>query len=189
LNGDTESIDNDGNVTPESLGNYVERKIMKLPDNKRRQRPITRAEGSGNIILASYPELMPKKIEDILASMLKLLREGKAQEFNKMRQQYSRILSKPVFSMENLHRAHIAGANLSNANLNKVDLSEADLEGADLSNANLVKADLEGANLSNTNCSDAVFEAAILTNANLTNANLTNANLFKANLYHAKIFS
>ena len=97
LNGDTESIDNDGNVTPESLGNYVERKIMKLPDNNRRQRPITRAEGSGNIILASYPKLKPLKIEDTLASMLTLLREGNVQEFNKMREANSAIIPEPGF--------------------------------------------------------------------------------------------
>jgi len=88
LKGNTKSIDTDGNVTPESLVNYAYGEIMN-PDNKvptkYRQSPkITRAEGSGNIILASYPKLRPKKIEDTLTSMLKLLREGNVQEFNKM---------------------------------------------------------------------------------------------------------
>ncbi|MGC1932213.1 MAG: tetratricopeptide repeat protein, partial [Candidatus Nitrosopolaris sp.] len=190
LKGDTESIDSEGNVTPQSLGKYVYRAIMSLPLDKRpRQTPITRAEESGNIILASYPKLKPKKIEDTLASMLMLLREGKVQEFNKMREENLAILPMLDFSMENLHGAHIAGANLSNANLKRIDLSKADLEGANLTNANLYRADLEGANLSNTNCSNAVLETANLTNANLTKANLTNANLTKANLYHANIFS
>ncbi|MFZ0512960.1 MAG: tetratricopeptide repeat protein, partial [Candidatus Nitrosopolaris sp.] len=186
LKGDTESIDSEGNVTPQSLGKYVYRAIMSLPLDKRpRQTPITRAEESGNIILASYPKLKPKKIEDTLASMLMLLREGKVQEFNKMREENLAILPMLDFSMENLHGAHIAGANLSNANLKRIDLSKADLEGANLTNANLYRADLEGANLSNTNCSNTVLETANLTNANLTKANLTNANLTKANLYHA----
>ena len=121
------------------------------------------AEESGNIILASYPDLKPKKIEDTLASMLKLLREGNVQEFNKMREENSAILPMPDFSMANLHGAHIAGANLSNANLKRIDLSEADLEGANLSHANLFKADLEGANLSKSDCNNAILEAAPIT--------------------------
>jgi hypothetical protein len=55
LKGNTESIDSEGNVTPQSLGKYVYRAIMSLPLDKRpRQTPITRAEESGNIVLASY---------------------------------------------------------------------------------------------------------------------------------------
>jgi hypothetical protein len=106
--------------------------------------------------------------------MLKLLREGNVQEFNKMRESNSAILAEPVFSMEKLDGAHIAGANLSNANLNKVDLSGADLEGANLSNTNLFRANLEATNLSKTNCSNAVLKNS-------------HANLSKANLSHAKI--
>jgi hypothetical protein len=53
---------------------------MSLPLDKRpRQRPITRAEGSTNIILASYHKLKPLKIEDTFTLMLKLLREGNVQ--------------------------------------------------------------------------------------------------------------
>jgi uncharacterized caspase-like protein len=39
LRGNTESIDSDGNVTPQSLGNYVYRKIISLPsaDDKNRR--------------------------------------------------------------------------------------------------------------------------------------------------------
>jgi len=54
-----ESIDSEGNVTPQSLGNYVIRAIMSLPPDERpRQRPIIKAEESGNVILASYPKLI-----------------------------------------------------------------------------------------------------------------------------------
>lgn len=60
LRGNTESIDSDGNVTPQSLGNYVYRKIMSLPSDERpKLRPILRTEESANVILASYPELKP----------------------------------------------------------------------------------------------------------------------------------
>jgi tetratricopeptide (TPR) repeat protein len=58
LKGNTESIDSEGNVTPQSLGNYIIRSIMRLPlDERPRQRPMIKAEESGNVILASYPEL------------------------------------------------------------------------------------------------------------------------------------
>jgi tetratricopeptide (TPR) repeat protein len=187
---DNDSVDNEGHVTAQLLGDYVYRAIKRLPPNERpHQDPIIITEGSTNIILASYPKLKPLKIENTLASMLKLLREGNVQEFNKMRETNSAILPEPDFSEKNLHGARIAGANLSNANLNRVDFSEADLEGANLTNANFYRAHLDGANLSNTNCTNAVFEAANLSNANLTKANLSNANLTKANLYRAKIFS
>jgi hypothetical protein len=60
LRGNTESVDNEGNVTPQSLGKYVYRAIMSLPADKRpRQKPITRAEESGDVILASHPEIRP----------------------------------------------------------------------------------------------------------------------------------
>ena len=60
LRGNTESIDNDGNVTPQSLGNYVYRKIMSRPSDERpKQRPMIKAEESANVILASYSQLKP----------------------------------------------------------------------------------------------------------------------------------
>ena len=40
LRGDAESIDSEGNATPQSLGNYVIRAIMSLPSDERpKQRP------------------------------------------------------------------------------------------------------------------------------------------------------
>jgi hypothetical protein len=58
LKGNTESIDSEGNVTPQSLGNYITRAIMSLPSDERpKQRPMLKTEESGNVILASYPDL------------------------------------------------------------------------------------------------------------------------------------
>ena len=74
--------------------------------------------------------------------MLKLLREGNVEEFNRMREQNPTVSLD--FSRENLHGVHIAGANLSSANLNRTNFTQADLEGANLHNANVFKADLEG---------------------------------------------
>jgi negative regulator of replication initiation len=71
-----------------ACGSYVYRAIMSLPADKRpKQTAITKAEESGNVILAYYPELKTSKIEDTLKSMLNLLREDKVQEFNIMREQ------------------------------------------------------------------------------------------------------
>jgi hypothetical protein len=149
---------------------------MSLPADKRpKQTAITKAEESGNVILAYYPELKTSKIEDTLKSMLNLLREDKVQEFNIMREQNPAVSLD--FARENLHGVHIAGANLSSAYLNRIDFTRADLEGADLHKANLSKAVLEAANLSNAN----------LTKANLSNANLTKANLSYANSYSADL--
>jgi uncharacterized caspase-like protein len=60
LRGNRESIDSEGNVTPQSLGNYVFRAIMSLPLHERpKQRPMLKTETSGTVILASYHELKP----------------------------------------------------------------------------------------------------------------------------------
>jgi len=60
LRGNMESIDSEGNVTPQSLGNYVIRAIMSLPlDERPKQRPMLKTEESGNVVLASYPKLIP----------------------------------------------------------------------------------------------------------------------------------
>ena len=188
LKGNAESVDSEGNVTPQSLGSYVYRAIMSLPADKRpKQTPITKAEESGNVILAYHPELKPVKVEDTLASMLQLLRESKVEEFNRMREQNPTVSLD--FSRENLYGVHIAGANLSSANLNRTDFTRADLEGANLSSANLFKAALEGANLYKANFSKAVLEAANLSNANLSRTNLSNANLSRANLSSANVYS
>jgi hypothetical protein len=51
-----QSADDNGNVTPESLSNYVFDKIMSL-DPPPKQKPIKKLETSGLIILAQHPEL------------------------------------------------------------------------------------------------------------------------------------
>jgi tetratricopeptide (TPR) repeat protein len=62
---DNESIDSEGNVTPQSLSNYVYIAIKRLPSYERpHQDPVIITEGSAKIILASYPKLKPLKIED-----------------------------------------------------------------------------------------------------------------------------
>jgi hypothetical protein len=58
LRGNDKSVDVNGNITPYSLGSYIYRAILNLPAKKRpKQKPITKVEASGDIILASYPNL------------------------------------------------------------------------------------------------------------------------------------
>ena len=62
LRGTEKSVDSDGNITPYSLGNFIYRSILNLPAVKRpKQKPITKVEASGDIILASYPNLSRSK--------------------------------------------------------------------------------------------------------------------------------
>jgi hypothetical protein len=62
LRGTEKSVDSDGNITPYSLGNFIYRSILNLPARKRpKQKPITKVEASGDIILASYPNLSKSK--------------------------------------------------------------------------------------------------------------------------------
>jgi hypothetical protein len=52
------SVDRDGNVTPYSLGVYIYKAILNLPSKRRpEQTPTIKADASGDVILASYPDL------------------------------------------------------------------------------------------------------------------------------------
>jgi tetratricopeptide (TPR) repeat protein len=60
--GTKKAVDEEGNVTPDSLGKYVYREIINLPKEKRpKQKPIRKVEAGGDIILAQYPELTKKE--------------------------------------------------------------------------------------------------------------------------------
>ena len=182
-----QSVDQEGNVTPETLGKYVYKKIVDLPREKKPiQRPITKVEAAGNIVLVHYPEYNRREREIILASMKGLLYNSNVEEFNRMHQQNPDV---PLdLSRINLYRKHLQYANFSNANLFRANLSEADLEGSDLSNTNLFKADLEGTNLLKASLKTAILGEANLHKANLVKADLSNANLVKADLSNANLF-
>jgi len=55
-----ESIDNEGNVTPESLGNYI---YDKVTESSIKQKPIIKTETSGKIILAIHPNLVKRQTD------------------------------------------------------------------------------------------------------------------------------
>ena len=57
LRGNEKAVDNSGCITPDSLGKYVYNTMMSLPIEKRpHQKPVKKAEESGDIILAYYPQ-------------------------------------------------------------------------------------------------------------------------------------
>jgi len=71
--GDGKSVDENGNVTPEKLSNYVIDKLDNLPDNERpKQRPIRKIEASGDIILAEYPNLRQQAEESKIQKLQEL---------------------------------------------------------------------------------------------------------------------
>lgn len=71
-----QAVDNDGNITPDSLGKYAYDKIMSLPPKERpMQRPIRKRQQSGEIILASYPQSLKSKEEYRYKSSLNILNE------------------------------------------------------------------------------------------------------------------
>jgi len=71
LRGNIESVDSEGNVTPQSLGKYVYKAIMSLPADKRpKKKPMTRAEESGDVILASHPEIKSDTKKSVIPAVL-----------------------------------------------------------------------------------------------------------------------
>ena len=60
------SVDNEGRVTPQSLSKYVYDEIIQKPV---KQTPVLKTEQSGDVYLASYPELRKKTIETISAPL------------------------------------------------------------------------------------------------------------------------
>jgi uncharacterized caspase-like protein len=62
---DREALDNQGNVTVDTLSKYVYQKIMSLPRERRpKQKPLRKVESSGDIILIEKTEL--KNVESSL---------------------------------------------------------------------------------------------------------------------------
>jgi len=109
-------------------------------------------------------EIMEKKIQEILKTHLKWLRDEEGGE-----------------------RANLGGADLRSANLGGADLRSANLRSANLGDANLYGANLGGANLGGANLGGADLRSANLRSADLRSANLRSANLYGATLYGANL--
>ncbi|MCB0352475.1 MAG: pentapeptide repeat-containing protein [Bdellovibrionales bacterium] len=132
-------------------------------------------------------ERAPQNDHVVIANRcLHLLREGKIEEFNKLR---------PANALD-FSRQDLSGLDLRKADLRNVDLSRADLSGSDLSGALLQHAILDFADLSHTVLNDAKLFRASLQHANLEQvreaeraefqeANLRDASLKEGNFSYA----
>jgi tetratricopeptide (TPR) repeat protein len=62
LKGHKEDVNDDGYVTPETIGKFIHRKIVSLPlDRRPKQTPLSKREASGEIVLAEYSHLRKKE--------------------------------------------------------------------------------------------------------------------------------
>lgn len=90
LKGSKESIDSKGNVTPDTLGKYVYNKVTSVHPS---QKPIRKVEASGEIILASYFNLVEnKQAINIETTLKKADNYLKMDEFDKALTSYNLIL-------------------------------------------------------------------------------------------------
>jgi uncharacterized protein YjbI with pentapeptide repeats len=177
------SIDENGNVTPKSLHEFIRYSLLSKTDHH----PSLKCNNSAEIILASYPEKQKKILDN--NTLFQLLRENNILEYNK------RVRSSPYQSID-FHKRDLSGAVLDNGqlamvnfngcNLKSVSLEFANLYGstlmdADLSKSNLYQCRLKGTNLRNANLEDRNLEYSFLDRADLEYANLTGASLKYAN--------
>jgi tripartite motif-containing protein 71 len=57
-----EAVNDDGYVTPETIGKFIHRKIVSLPfDRRPKQTPLSKGEACGEIVLAEYSHLRKKE--------------------------------------------------------------------------------------------------------------------------------
>jgi Caspase domain/Pentapeptide repeats (8 copies) len=183
-------VDNDGNVTPELLNQYVDNKIGNLPPEIRpKQRPYLSCEAAGKIVLAHHPQLAPKtKINPKKQYFYDLLLGGYIAQFNLVRENPLDLQEIDLHTKDlagvNLHGGNLEGANLQGANLEKANFKGASLKDSFFEFADLRQANLEGANLQGAN-----LEFADLRQANLEGANLQGANLEFADLRQAHVLN
>ena len=83
-----DAVDDEGNVTPDTLGRFIYRQIGNLPSEKRpKQIPITKGESAGDIILTTYTHLG----KDALKNIGSIVNEG-MQHFENGDYDYARTL-------------------------------------------------------------------------------------------------
>ena len=201
-----ESVDINGYVTPELLGNYVNKKMLELGTIK--QKPMMKIDVTAQIILAYCPNLANRQQQQQAAQkdyLLQSLKEGKIIEFNESRRKndYWRLdfcnvdfsgrdlsyadLRNSDLNLVNLREAKLQQAVFVESSLLSAQLSKADLSNARLSKSRLLKADLAFAKLSNTKLSEANLAFASLSAADLSEANLAFASLLCADLSFAHL--
>lgn len=94
LKGKEGSVNVNGNVTPETLGNYV---FIHVTEENPSQKPIIKVESGGEIVLARYPDLIDPEFDlSKITDVETLVTDGKksmlTDEFDKSRRYFSRAL-------------------------------------------------------------------------------------------------
>jgi tetratricopeptide (TPR) repeat protein len=99
-----QAVDDDGNVTYESLGKFINYQINNLPFDKRPQLPVRKGELSGDVILAMYPQLKKNikytnaiSIFNVDQQVRQSLSPTKLEEFNSLMSQGSILAYKDRF--------------------------------------------------------------------------------------------
>ncbi len=110
------SFDKNGNITPETLHDYVYQKVA----NEVKQTPKMKSDKSSKIILVEYPEFAePKDANEYLFS---LLEDDKVRELNRIRDQNKFLFLN--YQGRKLQGKDIRNANLSEAILSGIELSD-----------------------------------------------------------------
>jgi uncharacterized protein YjbI with pentapeptide repeats len=183
LEGNENSIDNMGNVTIDTLADFVSKTIMSLPKHKRlNQTPLKKVESSIEIVLASYPQLA----RSLETNIINLLFVGRIAEFNNFRSNTSSYIILN-FGRTNLSGKNLAGANLSHSFMQQVNLQDSNLNNASLERSKLTRANLRAANLEDANMQGAKLSRVKLNEATLSKVTMKNAELEKAELFGANL--
>jgi caspase domain-containing protein/Big-like domain-containing protein len=124
LKGTEKSVDVDGNITPYSLGKYVYRSIMNLSANKRpKQKPITKVEAAGDIILASYPDLARPKEAVTSSSPIISQPQSQMSESQLSQQPGSRLFQESSAATHSASSLQNSSSPLSHTSGNSIDTS------------------------------------------------------------------
>ena len=177
------SIDENGNVTPRSLHDFIRYNLLSETD----QHPILKCNKSTEIILASYPERQRKLLYN--DTLFNLLKQNNILEYNnRVRGSayqsidfHGRDLSGAKLDNGQFAMVNFNGCNLKGVSLQFANLYGSTLMGADLSNSDLYQCRLKGTNLRNANFEDSNLAYSFLDRADLEYGNLTGASLKYAN--------
>jgi tetratricopeptide (TPR) repeat protein len=119
LKGHERAVDNEGNVTYESLGKFINYQINSLPFDKRPQLPVRKGELSGDVVLAMYPQLKrnTKYTNVITNEVRQSLSPSRLEEFNNLMTQGSLLAYKDKFTeaLEKFENAILIDPNSSKA--------------------------------------------------------------------------
>ena len=119
LKGHRLAVDDEGNVTYESLGKFINHQINKLPYDKRPQLPVRKGELSGDIVLAKFPQFRRNtyEIKETIREATQSLPPVKLEEFKTLIKEGSTLAYRNKFkeALQKFENASIINQNSSTA--------------------------------------------------------------------------